>query len=186
VDTLAPLVFVNGADTKSAQMFTVAHELAHVWLGQTALSDVGPVSEEGHGAERWCNLVAAEFLVPVDVLRRELRASENLALECRRLARVFKVSTLVVLRRLHDVGALTRDAMWRAYEEERTRLLSLPKSSGGNFYSTQPVRVSKRFARAVIGNTLEGHTLYRDAFRLLGISKVETFRELGRGLAVFG
>lgn len=186
VDPVAPLVFVNGADSRSAQMFTVAHELAHVWLGQSALSDVGPASTPEHRVERWCNRVAAEFLVPADALGREHRRDAPLDAECRRLARQFKVSTLVVLRRLHDVGVLTRDVMWSAYEAELERLRALPRSSGGDFYNTQPVRVSKRFARALIGHTLEGHTLYRDAFRMLGVSKLETFREMGRGLGVAG
>ena len=182
MDRVAPLVFINGADTKSAQMFTVAHELAHIWLGQTALSNVVPTVAPAHQVERWCNLVAAEFLVPADALDGEYRQGTELADECRRLARVFKVSTLVVLRRLHDVGVLTRDAMWTAYEEEVERLRALPRTSGGDFYNTQPIRVSRRFARAVIGHTLEGYTLYRDAFRMLGIAKVETFNELGRSL----
>lgn len=186
VDPVAPLVFVNGADSKSAQMFTVAHELAHVWLGQTALSDAGPASTPTHEVERWCNEVAAEFLVPADVLLRERRTDAALDDEQRRLARVFKVSTLVILRRLHDVGVLRRDEMWAAYEAELERLRALPRASGGDFYNTQPVRVSKRFARALIGHALEGQTLYRDAFRMLGISKLETFRELGATLGVRG
>jgi hypothetical protein len=95
---------------------------------------------------------------------------------------VFKVSTLVVLRRLYDAGALSRPEMWAAYEQEVTRLLALPRGSGGDFYLTQAARVSKRFARALVTSTLEGRTLYRDAFRLLGFSKLETFRELGRNL----
>jgi len=182
VDALAPLIFINGADTKNGQMFTVAHELAHIWLGQSALSDATAATVPAHRVERWCNQVAAEFLVPLAALRPEIRRGSDAAEECNRLARVFKVSSLVILRRMHDAGALGRDEMWSAYEAELERLRAIPRGSGGDFYLTQAVRVSKRFARALVSSTLEGQTLYRDAFRLLGFSKLDTFRELGKNL----
>ena len=96
----------------------------------------------------------------------------------------FKVSTLVILRRLYDAGKLSRDEFWLAHKNELKRLLSISKTGGGNFYLTLPVRVSKRFARALVSSTLEGQTLHRDAFRLLGFSKFATFHELGRQLGV--
>jgi Zn-dependent peptidase ImmA (M78 family) len=181
-DELAPVVFINGADTKAAQMFTLAHELAHLWAGETALSDASLASVPAHAVERWCNQVAAELLVPLAVLRREFRAGERLMDEISRLARRFKVSTLVILRRIHDAGALRTDAFQRAYDAELRRLTALPKGSGGDFYLTQAARVSKRFAKALVASTLEGHTLYRDALRMLRTSKVDMFCEFGEEL----
>jgi Zn-dependent peptidase ImmA (M78 family) len=183
-DDLAPLVFINGADTKAAQMFTLAHELAHIWLGESALSDIDPASAPSHRVEIWCNQVAAEFLVPLEALQAEYRQRVDWQEECGRLARFFKVSTLVVLRRLHDAGVMSREDLWQAYDEEVARLRSIPRASGGDFYLAQAARVSKRFARALVVSTLEGQTLHRDAFRLLGFSKLETFRELGHSLGV--
>ena len=183
-DGVAPLVFINGADTKAGQMFTLAHELAHIWLGETALSNVEPVSAPRQHVENWCNRVAAELLVPLAVMRREHRRGENLQDALGRLARRFKVSTLVILRRIHDVGGLTTDELWAAYRAELARLQEMPRGSGGNFYLTESARVGKRLARALVASTLEGQTLHRDAFRLLGISRHATFSELAHSLGV--
>jgi Zn-dependent peptidase ImmA (M78 family) len=183
-DELAPLIFINGADTKAAQMFTLAHELAHIWARQSGVSNPEVVRSSTNVVERWCNEVAAELLVPLTVLKEALHDQAEVQGEMERLARFFKVSTLVVLRRLHDVGRLTADEMWEQYRSELERLMELPKTSGGNFYLTQPVRVSKRFARALVVSTLEGNTLYRDAFRMLGVSKTSTFNQLGHSLGV--
>lgn len=189
-DTLAPLVFINGTDSKSAQMFTLAHELAHLWLGQSALSDAGVEGagnpQHGAGVETWCNQVAAELLVPLPILVAALREDELLDDALRRLARDFKVSTLVVLRRMLDAGRLSRDAFWQAFRAEQARLAAIQATSGGggDFYRTTTARVGKRFARSLVESTLEGRTLYRDAFQMLGIAKTGTFNELGRSLGL--
>ena len=188
-DPLAPLVFVNGADTKAAQMFTLAHELAHLWLGDSALSNIGAAPTQGFRREEvWCNAVAAELLVPLAALRAELRRDEALPHALFRLARSFKVSNLVILRRLLDANWLDRarfDVAW-AEEVSRLRTLSQRGSGGGDFYRTTLSRVSRRFARALVVSTLEGKTLYRDAFRMLGVSRTETFNNLGREAGVMG
>ena len=183
-DPLAPLIFINGADTKAAQMFSLAHELAHLWLGQSTISDAEARATPDQAVERWCNGVAAELLVPLAALRDVLDRHPNSHLDLNRLARRFKVSTLVILRRIHDAGRLTREELWTAYDAELARLRALPKGSGGDFHLTLGARVSKRFARALVVSTLEGRTAFTETFRMLGLKKMETFNELGRSLGI--
>ena len=188
-DPLAPLIFINGRDTKAAQMFTLAHELAHIWLGASALSNLGLAPGSGFRREEvWCNAVAAELLVPLAALRSDLRRDEPLSDALSRLARTFKVSTLVILRRLLDAHWIGRDRFDVVWQREVKHLSALVQggSGGGDFYRTTLARVSHCFARALVVSTLEGHTLYRDAFRMLGVKKTETFNNLGREVGVMG
>lgn len=183
-DPVAPLIFINGADTKAAQMFTLAHELGHLWLGQSALTDATPATPADGDVETWCNRVAAELLVPEEVLSREIDRHEALDAALVRHARRFKVSTLVILRRLRDLRVVSAAEFSAAYEAELERLMSIDRGSGGNFYLSQPVRASRRFVAALVESTFEGRASFTEAFRLLGISKVDTLRALGRELGV--
>ena len=175
-DPLAPVAFVNGADTKAAQMFTLAHELAHLWLGESALSDVAVRPTPVHRVEAWCNRVAAELLVPGEVIRAVHDASADVFSETQRLARRFKVSTLVVLRRLKDTGRLGEEEFRVAYGDEIGRLNARPAASGGSFHSTLRVRVGRRLGHALVTSTLEGRTSFSESLRLLGIRKMSTFQ----------
>jgi Zn-dependent peptidase ImmA (M78 family) len=166
-------------------MFTLAHEISHIWLGNSALSDAEASEIPNNEIEQWCNKVAAELLVPLEIIRKECRKDNPIHEEMQRLAKYFKVSTLVILRRIHDAGGLNQNQMWQAYKNELQRLQKMPGGSGGDFYLTQIARVSKRFAQALVISTLEGQTLYTDAFHLLGFSKLETFQNLGQRVGVF-
>lgn len=182
-DDIAPLVFVNGADAKAAPVFTLIHELAHLWLGHSALSDAATGAVKGmKEEERWCNQVAAEVLVPLDSLRKEWAGSYGED-ELERLAGHYKVSTLVVLARLREAGQLTWDEFMSRYDAERQRVMELMQSSrssgaGGEYYNTQLRRLGRPFTRAVVSSTLEGRTTYRDAYRMLGTATHSTFEGL--------
>ena len=187
-DPLAPLIFINGRDSKAAQMFTLAHELAHLWLGESGVSDVQAATQPDEKIERWCNAVAAELLVPLAQLRPVYDRENELHEEMRRLARRFKVSTLVIVRRLFDLGVFDQERLWATYraELERVKALSAREGGGGDFYNTLSARTGKRFVTALVASTLEGQTQFTDAFRMLGIKKTATFYEEARRLGLHG
>lgn len=185
-DDRAALVFLNASDSKSAQMFTLAHEMAHLWLGQSGVFDTVAGRIPGQNTERWCNAVAAELLMPLKTVQEEYSPDNSIEEEIQRLARIYKVSTLVVLRRLFDAGFINEGELSTYYKEEleRIRNLELKKSNGGDFYRTLGVRTGKRFARAVVSSALEGQTLFQDAFRMLGVRKSATFYQVAHALGV--
>ena len=186
VDPYASVVFVNGADSKAAQVFTLAHELAHLWLGATALSDLDPRSTRSSHVERWCNQVAAELLVPMEEFRNAFDAHGDLRAQLQPLAERFRVSAQVILGRAREAGALTWDEYLTELDAERARVATLitERGSDGNYYNTKPVQIGKRFARAVVASALEGRTTYPEAFRLLGLKRSATFDQLAQRLGV--
>lgn len=171
-DQYAPFIFINGSDAKSAQMFTLAHELAHLWLGQDGVSNLSDLQPGPAEIERTCNAVAAEFLIPALELRACWNEAERAQDPFKHLARRFKVSPVVAARRALDLGLVQRDEFFsfhRHYIAEERRKEDA-REGGGNFWNTQGVRVGQRFGSAVIRAVKDGRLLYRDAYRLTGLS----------------
>ena len=169
-DAYAPLIFVNSADAKGAQMFTVAHELAHVWLGKEGVFDLQGLQPADDAVEQHCNQIAAEFLVPEDELRAFWNNAEEYDDAFQAVARRFKVSAIVGARRALDLGMIERPTFLAFYRDsiahDRRRKSS---GDGGDFYANQGVRLGERFASAVVRAVKEGRLAYTEAYRLTGI-----------------
>lgn len=184
-DEYAPLIFVNGKESHAAQVFTMFHEVGHLVLGESGVSDDAEESGSSNRSERWCDEFAAAFLMPAsEVSRLTLRSlGEDAVLP---VAKRFRVSALALLNRLRDLKLISFEQWSVAYPEFEARALEVLRqrtekgSSGGEFYKSHPFVVGPRFARAVYREARSGRMSYPDAQRLLGVRQTKTFERFAR------
>lgn len=169
VDEYAPLIFVNAADFKSAQMFTLVHELVHAWIGADGVSNFDAMGPLPHEVERFCNAVAAEVLVPEADLRAFWKTAASGPDIFAALARRFKVSTIVAARRALDLDLITRKSFLQFYGAWQQGERHKEQREGGSFWNNQNVRIGHRFGAAVVRAVREERLLYRDAYALTGL-----------------
>lgn len=185
-DRFAPLIFVNGADTKSAQMFTLAHELAHVWLGSEGegLSGFEGIFPGNEQVERFCDQAAAEFLVPTRELKQQWPQFKSSTDPFEKIARFFKVSPIVAGRRAMDLRLVTRETFFKFYESYTKKERQQAKGvGGGDFYKNQNTRVGEPFARTVVFAAMEGRVTFKEAYDLTGLHG-GAFQEYARRLGI--
>lgn len=173
---VAPMVFINSADAPTARLFTLVHELAHIWIGSSGVSSGGV--DAGRQEEAFCNAVAGEFLVPETVFRKLWSDESDWTSQLAEQAARFKVSRLVIARRACDLGLITRQSYRDFYLAELEAYRSKEKS-GGSYYANAGAKNSHRFSKAVLSETKRGSMLLRDAATLLGIqpSKIGAYAE---------
>ncbi len=176
-DPLAPLIFINGNDAKSAQIFTLAHELAHLWTGASGISNPDyrkRTFEQGSDVERISDRIAAEVVVPRGEFATLWDETRPVMLNLQRLATSFKISRWVVLRQAYDLGELSTEEYNDHYDLlSREGRSQGSQSRGGTFYPTFFLRNSATLTNALITSVSEGSVLHRDAARLLSV-KVKT------------
>ena len=162
---------MNSTDFLAAQMFTLAHELAHLFIAESGVScfeDLQPPSDK---VERFCNKAAAEFLVPEEELLVFWESIGRTGDPFQATARRFKVSSLVAARRALDLDLIDSRTFFRFYQNriDELRRQQHRQGSGGNFWNTQKWRIGPRFATAIFRAVREGRLLYREAYNLTGL-----------------
>lgn len=192
----APTIFVNGRDTKNAQIFTLLHELGHLLLGESGVSVSGGeevhqqhAEQQAHN-ERWCDSFAAHFLVPPAEIRKKVRAlpgdgDEITEDSIEKLASHFCVSVLTILNSLLNEKLITWNKYTELYEPMSEQAIAHAQESGitsggGDYYRTKIYALGKRFANAVFADAASGRTTYTEAHRLLDVPKTETYEKLAQ------
>lgn len=174
VNNKAPFLFINSSDAKAAQMFTLIHELAHVWLGESAGFDNENMLPASNPIEIICDKVAAEFLVPETYLLQRWQMNKDF----KALSRIFKVSQIVIARKALDLELINLTEFQSFYNKYMLdfKQRQSNQASGGNFYATMKKRTSLRFAAFVDNAVKENKLLYRDAYKLTNM-KAATYNK---------
>ena len=174
VNKKVPFLFINSADAKAAQMFTIMHELAHVWLGKSAGFDNSNLLPADDPLEILCDKIAAELLVPEIYFIKKWATTRDF----KNLSRIFKVSPIVISRRALDLKLISFDEFIQFYNSYMAgfKIKKDKQGPGGDFYATTKKRISLRFAAFVNNAVKENKLLYRDAYKLTSM-KGETYNK---------
>lgn len=182
-DDNAPLIFINGNDSTSAQIFTLCHELGHIVLGQSGVSDV--VKNNTKKIEKWCNEFAANILMPKNDVIDTFDQYINISQFLQDATKMFHVSANALLLRIYNLNLIDKDTFDKEWAKAKALykdyLKSLQESNGkssGNYYKTVNSRLSHRLLQSLISSTSVGKTTFRDAAYLLGLKSVSTFDKL--------
>lgn len=172
-DDMAPIIFINGRDTKSAQIFTLVHELCHLAFAQTGVSNAPDDEDSNIDMERFCNEVAADFLVPTGILVSKVDSCmDDVYPTLQDLTRICKVNFIVVARKAKDAGFIDEGTFFRVYRRYKDGMTEVvkPDKVGGNYFNTKQYRLGSVFSEAVLTAVHSDYLSYRDAYDLTGMS----------------
>ena len=199
-DNIAPFVFINSEDSKAAQIFTLAHELAHLWLDISGVSNMEekgvPLDQDTPRIEYFCNQVAAEAILEENAFSYVWnRQSQARTIEDRiqQVSGIFNVSEEVIARRLLEKNIISQPLYTELREFYQDRWLEIKKNerikmkatkSSPSYYVTTVSKNGYAFTQTVVGAFAGGAISGRDASTLLDV-KVNNLHRLGETAGVF-
>ncbi len=188
LDDWAPLIFINTSDSNGAKLFSILHEVAHIWLGKNDLFNdrqekVGNVSK----IENVCNAVAGELIVPKEIFLKKWdidMCNIDIFQKVTDLAKYFRCGEIVIARKAVDCNKIGLDVYNQVAQtaiKNYKQMKENKQSGGGNYYNTIISRLDGCFIRALCESINIGRTTYTEAYRLTN-TNCKTFSIVAQGL----
>lgn len=182
VDDWAPLIFINTTDSNGARLFSILHEIVHIWLGRDDLfndrqSQISGVSD----IEVICNAVAGELIVPKNAFLNKWEMYDMEIFEkIIELAKYFRCGEIVIARKAIDCKKIEQniyDEVTNTAVKNYKQMKENQQTDGGNYYNTMGSRLDGCLIRALCESINMGRTTYTEAYRLTNTSR-KTFSEV--------
>lgn len=176
VDEWAPLIFINAADSNGARLFSLLHEVAHIWLGVDDLYNDRHNRVDGVSTvEMMCNAVAGELLVPKQLFleKWENGATADVYAFITELAGYFRCGESVIARKALDCKKITQNVYNKVVQtaiDNYNQMKENREGTGGNYYKTMGSRLDGHFVKALCESINMGRTSYTEAYRLTNTS----------------
>ncbi|MCR9153721.1 MAG: XRE family transcriptional regulator [Bacteroidetes bacterium] len=167
-DPYAPFVFINSDDWGTAQLFTLVHELAHIWIAETGISNSTELdiktASDFNKVELFCNEIAANVLIPETIIenfdRSAFKDSKRLFSAARSIgvssfsflvrALNLNIITLPVYSRLKAEAELDFEEHLRNEAEKKAKQKANENSGGPDYFLLQLNRNSRLFTQTVL------------------------------------
>lgn len=186
-DRHAPFITLNSKDAPAGRIFTLFHEFAHLWLGDSGVSAPhglafrAPISANV-AIERFCDRAAAGALMPESTFLGIWAnlTTDNASEKVRLVARRFRVSRHAAAVRALTLDRIDRDTFSELRGnfgfETQLEVRHGSTSGGGNYYATFRRNAGTKYINLVLGEFFADEITIKEAANLLGARIPSVFR----------
>lgn len=175
INDLCPFIYINTNNLGGGRIFTLIHELVHVFVGESKGISYEPIKPSSTELEKFCDNVTSEILVPTNSFKEfwKMQQGKNLSDIIDAGASSFLVSKLVIIRKALDLNYISQADFWSSFNYY-TQPFKKNKSSGGDYWNSKPYEVSRKFYNYVNNALKQGKILPTEAYKLTNM-KGNTF-----------
>lgn len=171
-DKIAPFIFINSYDSDNAKLFTLIHELVHILIGETGISNIYSNNTKNE-VEVYCNKVAAELLIPNKLFIKywEEYKEDNIKNKILKLSKQFPSSQLAIIVKARSLKYIEENIFNNFFDEFSNKKIinNDDKKGGADYYKTIDKLNTKKFANYVLEAYHDNEITLRDVSDLLSV-----------------